>query len=135
MNDDNLITVSCKLNPDTVAAIEREAEKAAMSRSEYLRTLILSSMAPGTPGQKVVDTRDPTILLYQILYGIDRVHNGMYKIAHIAKALTPQQLKELFEETTHDGIDFLSTIDERITKTRRQLAERLATAPPPAVGK
>jgi hypothetical protein len=56
-------------------------------------------------------------------------------MAEEAKTLSPQQLKEIFDETTRAGVDYLSTIDERIAKTRRQLAERLAAAPPPAAGK
>jgi hypothetical protein len=132
MNDDNLITVSCKLNPDTVAAIEREAEKAAMSRSEYLRTLILSSLNPVAKPAETPETRDPTVLLHQILFGLDRLHHGMYIIAETAGVLPPEQLKSIADKTVRDGIDFLDTIDERIARTRRQLAERRPAALPAA---
>jgi hypothetical protein len=129
MNDDNLITVSCKLNPDTVAAIERAAEKAAVSRSEYLRTIILASI---TPAETMAETRDSTVLFHQILFVLDRIHNGMYMMAEMAETLSPEQIRAIEYDTDTDGIDFLSNIDERIARTRRRLVERLAAAPPVA---
>jgi hypothetical protein len=129
MNDDNLITVSCKLNPDTVAAIERAAEKAAVSRSEYLRSIILESI---TPAENMAETRDPTVLFHHIIYGLQRIHTGMYLMVETAGVLSPEQLDAIERATAQRGIEFLSNIDERITKTRAQLAQHSATAPPAA---
>jgi hypothetical protein len=129
MNDDNLITISCKLNPDTVAAIERAAEKAAVSRSEYLRSIILASI---TPAENMAETKDPTVLLHHIIYGLQRIHTGMYMMAETAGVLSPEQFDAIDRATAQRGIEFLSNIDERITRTRAQLAQYLATAPPAA---
>jgi hypothetical protein len=129
MNDENLITVSCKLNSDTVAAIERAAEKAAVSRSEYLRSIILASI---TPAENMAETRDSTVLLHYIIYGLQRIHTGMYMMAETAGALSPEQLDEIERATAQRGIEFLSNIDERIAKTRAQLGRHLGTAPPAA---
>jgi hypothetical protein len=135
MDDKESRMLSFQVSAEEAESISSAAREAGLSRSDYIRQQLLSPQQKPRPIETTADTRDPTILLYQILYGIDRVHNGMYIMAETAKTLSPQQLKEIFDLTTRGGIDFLSTIDERIAKTRKQLAERLATAPPPAAGK
>jgi hypothetical protein len=135
MDENELKSITFKVSSEEAENIDNAARQAGLSRSEYLRQRLLVPQEGLQPAEKMGETRDPTILLYQILYGIDRLHNGMYMMAEEAKTLSPQQLKEIFDETTRAGVDFLSTIDERIAKTRKQLAERLATAPPPAAGK
>jgi hypothetical protein len=135
MDENELKSITFKVSSEEAENIDNAARQAGLSRSEYLRQRLLVSQEGAQPAGNTADTRDPTILLYQILYGIDRLHNGMYMMAEEAKTLSPQQLKEIFDETTRAGVDYLSTIDERIAKTRRQLAERLAAAPPPAAGK
>ena len=135
MDDKESRMLSFQVSAEEAESISGAAREAGLSRSDYIRQQLLSPQRSQRPIETIVDTRDPTILLYQILYGIDRLHNGMYMMAEEAKTLSPQQLKEIFDETTRAGVDYLGTIDERIAKTRRQLAERLAAGPPLAAGK
>jgi Ribbon-helix-helix protein, copG family len=133
MEDNELRTITFKVSSEEAEAIDRAVRESGLTRSDYIRQQLLAPqpMVP-EPLQKLPETRDPTILLHQILFGLDRLHHGMYIIAETAGVLPPEQLKSIADKTVRDGIDFLSTIDERVARTRRQLAERRPAAPPAA---
>ena len=125
--------LSFQVSAEEADNIDKAAREAHLSRSEYLRQLLLGSarmlkeLAPN-PAM----TRDTTVLLHQILFVADRLYNTIFRIAESEGVLSSTQLDAIEHRTARESIDFLSTIDERVARTRRQLAERLATAPPAA---
>ena len=112
----------------TAAARER-----GFTRSDYIRQCLLKLQRDSRESpQNVPESRDFTVLLHHIIYGLQRIHTGMYMMVETAGVLSPEQLDAIESATAQRGIEFLSNIDDRITKTRAQLARHLATAPPAA---
>jgi hypothetical protein len=109
------------------------ARQSGLSRSDYIRQCLLKLQRDSRESpQNAAESRDFTVLLHHIIYGLQRIHTGMYMMAETAGALSPEQLDAIESATAQRGIEFLSTIDERVAKTRAQLARHLATAPPSA---
>jgi hypothetical protein len=115
---------------ETIAAAARQS---GLSRSDYIRQCLLKLQRDSREGTQIrPETRDPTVLLHHIIYGLQRIHTGIYMMVETASALSPEQLDAIESATAQRGIEFLSSIDERVAKTRAQLARHLATAPPAA---
>jgi len=124
--------LSFQVSAEEADGIDKAAREARLSRSEYLRQLLLASprSPKETPANPAI-TRDTTVLLHQILFVIDRLYNSVFR-AETSKVLSSAQLDAIESVTARESIDFLSTIDERVARTRRQLAERRPAAPPAA---
>jgi hypothetical protein len=121
--------LSFQVSAEEADGIDKAAREARLSRSEYLRQLLLAS--PRSPKETPANpamTRDTTVLLHQILFVIDRLYNSIFRMAETSKVLSSAQLDAIESVTARESIDFLSTIDERVARTRRQLAERLPAA-------
>jgi hypothetical protein len=115
---------------ETIAAAARQS---GLSRSDYIRQRLLNLQQDSRESpQSVPETRDPTVLLHYIIYGLQRIHTGMYMMAETAGVLPPEQFDAIDRATAQRGVEFLGNIDERITRTRALLAQHLATAPPGA---
>ena len=125
--------LSFQVSAEEADGIDKAAREARLSRSEYLRQLLLASTrSPKETPANPAMTRDTTVLLHQILFVIDRLYNSIFRMAETAKVLSSAQLDAIESATARESIDFLSTIDERVARTRRQLAERRPAAPPAA---
>jgi hypothetical protein len=125
--------LSFQVSAEEADNIDKAAREARMSRSEYLRQLLLAAPRSSKDSvPSVAAPRDTTVLLHQILFVVDRVYNTIFQMAEMAGAFSEAQLSAIESKSHREGIDFLSTIDQRVARTRRQLAEHLATAPPAA---
>ena len=133
MDDTELGTITFKVSNEEVEAIDRAAREDGVTRSDYIRQRLLNLQRDSRESpQNVSETRDPMVLFHHIIYGLQRIHTGMYMMVETAGALSPEQLDTIESATAQRAIEFLSNIDERVAKTRAQLAQHLATAPPPA---
>jgi hypothetical protein len=133
MDDTELRTITFKVSIAEAEAIDTAAREGGFTRSDYIRQRLLNPQRDSRESpQSVPETRDPTVLLHYIIYGLQRIHTGMYMMAETAGVLPLEQFDAIDRATAQRGIEFLSNIDERITKTRAQLARHLATAPPAA---
>jgi hypothetical protein len=133
MDDTELRTITFKVSHDEAEAIDAAARAGGFTRSDYIRQRLLNRQLDSLQSPlNVAETRDSTVLLHYIIYGLQRIHTGMYLMAETAGALSPEQLDAIDCGTAQRGIEFLSNIDERITKTCAQLARHLTTAPPAA---
>lgn len=129
MSDDNLVTISCKLHADTVAAIEREAENATVSRSEYMRSLILSAL--NHPAKNPVEAKlseNATILLQQILFALQRIHVTLYRMPRVLGTISDPVLEGIAGDARKMGLEYLASLDERLAATRREVAEYAAVS-------
>ncbi|HEX4211553.1 MAG TPA: hypothetical protein VHY56_14235 [Candidatus Binataceae bacterium] len=132
MEDSELRTITFKVSSEEAESLDAAVQESGLTRSDYIRQRLVARQQSAQPAVKVAETRDLTVLLHQVLFGLDRIYNAMHQMAGRAGALTAEQLDVIDHATARGGIDFLSNIDERIAKTRKRLAERLATAPPAA---
>jgi hypothetical protein len=133
MDDGDLKTISFKVSLDEADSIDKAARNNGLSRSDYIRKELLGELkAAPTMDEKPTGTRDTTVLLHQILFVIDRLYNSVFRMVETSKVLSSAQLDAIESVTARESIDFLSTIDERVARTRRQLAERRPAAPPAA---
>ena len=133
MDDTELRTITFKVSIAEAEAIDTAARDGGFTRSDYIRQQLLNVQQDSRESpQNVPETRDPTVLLHYIIYGLQRIHTGMYMMAETAGVLPPEQFDAIDRATAERGIEFLSNIDERITKTRARLAQHLATATPGA---
>jgi hypothetical protein len=133
MDDTELKTITFKVSNEEADAIDAAAREGGVTRSDYIRRCLLKLQRDsGESPQNVSETRDPMVLFHHIIYGLQRIHTGMYMMVETARVLSPEQLDAIESATAQRGIELLSNIDERIAKTRAQLARHLATAPPAA---
>jgi hypothetical protein len=133
MDDTDLRPITFKVSHEEAEAIDAAARERGFTRSDYIRQCLLKLQRDSRESpQNVPESRDFTVLLHHIIYGLQRIHTGMYMMVETAGALSPEQLDAIESATAQRGIEFLSNIDDRITKTRAQLARHLATAPPAA---
>jgi Ribbon-helix-helix protein, copG family len=122
-----------QVSAEEAEAIAAAARQSGLSRSDYIRQRLLNLQRDSRESpHNVPETRDSTVLLHHIIYGLQRIHTGMYMMAETAGVLSPEQLDAIDRATAERGIEFLSNINERIAKMRTQLAQHLATAPPAA---
>jgi hypothetical protein len=133
MDDTELRTITFKVSREEAEAIDAAAREGGFTRSDYIRQRLLNLQRDSRESpQNVFETRDSTVLLHYIIYGLQRIHTGMYMMAETAGALSSEQLDAIESATAQRGIEFLSNIDERVAKTRAQLARHLSTAAPAA---
>jgi Ribbon-helix-helix protein, copG family len=133
MDDGDLKTISFKVSLEEAESIDTAARDNGLSRSDHIRKQLLGApKSSTTKEEKAAGTRDTTVLLHQILFVVDRLYNSIFRMAETSKVLSSAQLDAIESVTARESIDFLSTIDERVARTRRQLAERRPAAPPAA---
>ena len=132
MDDGDLKTISFKVSLEEADSIDTAARNNSLSRSDYIQGTFRRPEIPPTKDEKPAGTRDTTVLLHQILFVVDRLYNSIFRMAETSRVLSPAQLDAIESVTARESIDFLSTIDERVARTRRQLAERRPAAPPAA---
>lgn len=114
MNDDNLVTLSFRVPADAVAAIEAQAAKAGMNRSEYLRARALSAESAEQPP-------DTETLLRHIIFMLARVHNALYMMPEMEGNLSYAQLRAIYKLTEKKGLEYLGMVDRRIEELAVQL--------------
>ena len=133
MDDTELRTITFKVSNEEAEAIDRAAREGGFTRSDYIRQCLLKLQRDSRESpQNVPESRDFTVMLHHVIYGLQRIHTGMYMMAETTGVLSSEQLDAIDRATAQRGIEFLSNIDERIARTRTQLAQHLATAPPAA---
>lgn len=123
MNEQTLISVSCTLPAESIPIIEEKAKTAGMSRSEFLRSLILSAIdkASGAQTAAVSPSRDPIMLMHEILLGLQRTSIGIYQLAQHSGMFTDEQLDETETKSLEAGINYLKGLDASIARHRQQI--------------
>ena len=123
MSEQTLISVSCTLPPESIPIIEEKAKVAGMSRSEYLRSLILSGIEKSRDDQTAIVSlsRDPILLLHEILLGLQRTSIGIYQLARHSGMFTDEQLDEAETKSLEAGINYLKGLDASIARHLQQI--------------
>jgi hypothetical protein len=106
-----------------VAAIDAKAEAVAVSRSEYLRTLILSSLnKPVKEATGPSLAQDPIILLQHIVYALHRIHSAIYAIPEASGTPDLAQLKSIYDTSAQRGVEYLAKLDQHLKQLRQELS-------------
>lgn len=123
MSEQTLISVSCTLPPESIPIIEEKAKAAGMSRSEFLRSLILSVIQkPSSDYTAAVSlSKDPIMLLHEILLGLQRTSTGIYQLAEYSGMFSDEQLDEAETKSLEAGINYLKGLDGSIARHRQQI--------------
>ena len=123
-------TASCKLNPETIAIIDRRAKQAGMSRSECLRRLIMAGIGhdedSASDRESAPFSKNTVELLQETLYALQRIHISMFGIAGLS-GIDQAELEKLSEETRGRSLKYLANLDTRIAQTRQQLIDAEST--------
>jgi hypothetical protein len=131
MNEQSLVPVTCTLPSESIPAIEEKAKAAGMSRSEYLRSLILTGMEKpsggSTNGGDLPPSKDPIALLQQLVYLGQRIHIALYRIPKISGSLTLEQLQEISADAASMSFAYMADLDTALAKTQQQIATAQAS--------
>jgi hypothetical protein len=119
MDENDLKPVSFRASAEEIEAIDRAARDNGLSRSDFIRQRLSNpSDHPTTGGGQ--PSKDTTVLLQHVLYGLHCVHAAVYAIAETSGALSAAQAATIAEGSKKASRDFLAHLDERITAVRQQ---------------
>jgi hypothetical protein len=122
MEDNELKAINFKVSAEEFEAIDRAAHEHGLSRSDFIRQRLSnpSGQATSTAGTSQ-PSKDVTMLLQHVLYGLHCVHAGLYAIAESAGTITTAQAEKIAEGSLKASRDYLSHLDEKITAVREQI--------------
>jgi hypothetical protein len=95
--------------------------ESGLSRSDYIRQRLTnppeaqSNVGSGQP------SKDTTVLLQHVLYGLNFVHAAMFAIAETTGGLSAAQAEQIVEGSMKASQNFLAHLDDRITTVRQQI--------------
>jgi hypothetical protein len=114
--------LSFEVSTDQHQAVAETAKQLGISLSEYLRKRLLtpSNTELGNSASEP-PSKDPIILLQQILYGLQAVNAALFGIAELLGA-AGADLDQVIEHARGRGIKYLANLDARIAHTRQQIA-------------
>jgi predicted outer membrane protein len=117
--------ISFQVSADELEAIEGEAAKQGISRSEYLRTKVLARASEGQHD-------DLEVLLRHLIYIATRTHNAVYSISEEQGSLATERLQRIYDRALTDGVKYMNELPQRIAKANAQIAGNTNGAPPAA---
>ena len=124
MDDKGREMFTFQVSAEEAESINAAVRASGLSRSEYLRQRLTNPMeeqpAIGVTGGNP-PSKDTTILLQHVLYGLHCVHAAIYAVAEATGALSAAQSAKIAEGTKKFSLDMLAHLDERITAVRQQI--------------
>jgi hypothetical protein len=131
MEDKERRIVSFQVSGDEVEAIERAAASQGVSRSEYLRSRVLSATNEGTDKNIEAALRHLQTLLRHIVYITSRTHVAVYAIPEAAGRLSTRRLREIYDDARSAGLEYMADLQERLAKAETHIASQSRTDTPP----
>jgi hypothetical protein len=123
MDENDLKPVSFRASAEEIEAIDRGARENGLSRSDFIRQRLSNPSEPqaNTVAGSGQPSKDTTVLLQHVLYGLHCVHAAVYAIAETSGAVTTAQAAKITEGSKKASRDFLAHLDERIATVRQQI--------------
>jgi hypothetical protein len=129
VDDKDRPMLSFQVSVEEMETINARARESGLSRSEYLRQQALNPPLQGnTISANNPPSKDTTILLQHVLYGLQCVHAAIYAMAETSGTLTTAQADTIAQGSMKAGREFLAHMDERITAVRQQIKPAEAEA-------
>ena len=122
MEEKSTKILSFEVPAEQAQAAAEAAKELGISLSEYLRKRLLNLISGKEETGPIPLSRDPIMLLQHILYCVQRIHSNQHQIAHMTGALSAEDLDVLGNHTIEQGINFLANLEQRMAKTRQDLA-------------
>ena len=114
-----------KVSIEEAETIDAAAKGLGMTRSDYLRSRVLS--VPDS-----ISTGNLEALLRYLIYITNRTHIAVYSIAENAGTLTTDRLRTIYDDAVTAGLRYMAELPERMATTQAQVAAQTTTAPPSA---
>jgi len=124
MEENELKAINFKVSAEEFEAIDRAARENGLSRSDYIRQRLSNpaeQSAGGGAAGASQPSKDHTVLLQHVLYGLHCVHAAIYAMAETTGALSPAQADTIAQGSMKASRDFLAHLDERISAVRQQV--------------
>ena len=123
MEENELKAINFKVSAEEFEAIDRAARENGLSRSDYIRQRLSNPAEPQASAvtASAQPSKDHTVLLQHVLYGLHCVHAAIYAMAETTGALSPAQADRILQGSMKASRDFLAHLDERITTVRQQV--------------
>jgi hypothetical protein len=131
MEDKERRIVSFQVSADEVEAIESAAANLGVSRSEYLRSRILSPASADADNNTEATLRHLEGLLRHLVYITSRTHVAVYAIPETAGTMSTKQLREIYEGARIAGLEYMADLPERMAKAETNIASQGRTDTPP----
>ncbi len=114
-----------KVSIQEAETIDAAAKALGMTRSDYIRSRVLSASS-------TIQTGNVEALLRYLIYIANRTHIAVYSIAENAGTLTTDRLRAIYDDAVTAGLRYMTELPERMANTQAQIAAQTNTAPPPA---
>ena len=131
MEDKERRIVSFQVSGEELETIEIAAANQGVSRSEYLRTKVLSSSSASTESNAEGSLQHLEGLLRHLVYITSRTHVAVYAIPETAGIISTKQLREIYEGARTAGLEYMANLPERMAKAEAQIASQNRTDAPP----
>lgn len=130
MEDAELKTITFKVSGEDAESIDKAVRESGLSRSDYIRQCLLNLSSPGKENPPEAPlAENPLALLQQILYVVQRIHMGLYRMPKVIGSLTLEQLQEISADTVGMAVKYMAEVEAALSKTRSDIAaERAARA-------
>ena len=133
MEDKERRIVSFQVYADELQAIENAAAELGVSRSEYLRTKVISTTGASDERNPDDSPRDVERLLRHLVYITSRTHVAVYAIPETAETLSTKQLRTIYDDARSAGLEYIAELPERMRKAEAGVANHSRKDKPPEV--
>src|SRR5712691_13495957 len=97
--------ISFQVSVDELEAIEGEAARQGISRSEYLRTKVMAQPGEGSQG-------NTEALLRHLIYITTRTHIAVYSIVEEEGSLSTERLQRIYDIALAEGFKYISELPQ-----------------------
>ena len=131
MEDKERRIVSFQVSGEELETIEIAAANQGVSRSEYLRTKVLSASSASTESNAEALLQHLEGILRHLIYITSRTHVAVYAIPETAGTISTKQLREIYEGARIAGLEYMADLPERMVKAETHIASQRRTDTPP----
>jgi alpha-L-fucosidase len=131
MEDKERRIVSFQVSGDELETIEIAAANQGVSRSEYLRTKLLSAKVVSTESNVEASLQHLEGLLRHLIYITSRTHVAVYAIPETAGTISTKQLREIYDGARTAGLEYMADLPQRMAKAEGHIASQNRTDTPP----
>ncbi len=131
MEDKERRIVSFQVSGEELETIEIAAANQGVSRSEYLRTKVLSASGANTESNAEASLQHLEGLLRHLVYITSRTHAAVYAIPETAGTIPTEQLREIYEDARIAGLEYIADLPVRMAKAETHTPSQSRTDTPP----
>jgi hypothetical protein len=116
--------VSFQVSGDELETIEIAAANQGVSRSEYLRTKVLSASSASTESNAEALLQHLEGLLRHLVYITSRTHVAVYAIPETAGTISTKQLREIYQDGRTAGLEYMADLPKRMAEAETHITNQ-----------